>query len=93
MQFFQEARAKESRKGPGGETDIPEEAGAGHGSGPSHGRGTERASGSMDRMNFGEEEEAGTGRAAGRGPTGDEEVNQPPDQGSRKRSRSTDVEE
>eukprot|EP00972_Heterocapsa_arctica_P090909 13411858-Heterocapsa_arctica.AAC.1 len=43
-------------------------------------------------MNFGEEEEAGTGLAGCRGPKGEEELNQPPDQGCRKRSRSREVE-
>eukprot|EP00972_Heterocapsa_arctica_P051527 7580621-Heterocapsa_arctica.AAC.1 len=61
-----EARARLGGAGAGGGPDISEEAGPEPGPGPNIGRSTERASGSTDRMDFGKEEEAGTGSANNR---------------------------
>eukprot|EP00972_Heterocapsa_arctica_P069349 10246655-Heterocapsa_arctica.AAC.1 len=47
--FFREERAMESPRAPGKETRLTEVAREEHGPGPSHGRRTERASGSSDR--------------------------------------------
>eukprot|EP00972_Heterocapsa_arctica_P007182 1047809-Heterocapsa_arctica.AAC.1 len=65
-----EARARSGGKGAGSGPEPLEGAGSEPGPDRNNGRSTERASGSTDRMNFGEEEGAGNGPANIRGPEG-----------------------
>eukprot|EP00972_Heterocapsa_arctica_P064248 9481004-Heterocapsa_arctica.AAC.1 len=62
-QFFQEIQEKEIAEGQGGEAHGKGVGRKGQGSGPRHGKGTERASGSTESANFGSEEARESRRA------------------------------